>query len=151
MTRLTLPLLVLLAAARLEAQASVVGERDLAFGAVIRGVQTSVEPTDPVRSGRFRVTYLRNRQVRVNLTLPRQLDRVAGGASMPINFRGGDAIARGTDAASLPVTFNPNAPITFSLLTSPDFIVSLGGRVSPRANQATGVYRGTVVLTCTFF
>jgi hypothetical protein len=49
------------------------------------------------------------------------------------------------------VTFNPNNTQTFTLVSSADFYINLGGRVSPTAGQATGNYRGTVTLTCTFF
>lgn len=152
---LRIPLLVALALvgslSPLAGQSTVTGVRDLAFGAVIRGVQTTVAPSDPVRSGRFYVRHRINRQVQVRFTLPTQLARVGGGGNLPISFGTTDAIARGTAPTSQPLTFNPNVTQTFNLVTSADFFVNLGGRVSPAANQPTGSYRGTVVLTCTFF
>jgi len=141
----------LLAAAPLAGQSTVTGIRDLAFGVVIRGVQTTVAPTDPVKSGRFYVRHRVNRQVRVQFTLPTRLTRVGGGGNLPISFPNNGAIAQGTAGSSVPVTFNPNVAQTFNLVTSADFFVNLGGRVSPAANQATGNYRGTVTLTVTFF
>ena len=139
------------AAKPLAAQSTVTGVRDLAFGPVIRGVPNAVSPNDPVRSGRFYVRHIINRQVRVQFTLPTQLARVAGGANLPITFATTDAVAKGTAGSSVAVTFNPNNAITFTLTTSADFYVNLGGRVSPAAGQATGAYTGTVTLTCTFF
>jgi hypothetical protein len=139
------------AARPLAGQSQVTGLRDLDFGAVIRGVQTTVAPTDPIRSGRFYVRHQLNRQVRVAFTLPTRLSRVGGGGNLPISFSTTDAVAQGTAATSSPVTFNPNTAITFTLVTSADFYINLGGRVSPAANQATGDYSGTVTLTCTFF
>jgi hypothetical protein len=152
MSRCTTPLalLVLLVARPLSAQ-TVTGVRDLDFGFVIRGVQTVVAPSDPIRSGQFYVRYRLGGRVQLRFTLPTVLNRVGGGATMPINFRNNDGIARGTSPASTPITFNPNATTTFQLVTSPDFNVWLGGRVSPSAVQATGTYSGTIVLTCTFF
>ncbi|MDX2120853.1 MAG: hypothetical protein SF070_07255 [Gemmatimonadota bacterium] len=141
----------LLTAAPLAGQSTVTGIRDLAFGVVIRGVQTTVAPSDPVKSGRFYVRHRLNRQVRLQFTLPTQLARVGGGGNLPITFPNNSAIARGTAGSSVPVTFNPNVAQTFNLVTSADFFVNLGGRVSPAANQATGNYRGTVTLTVTFF
>lgn len=141
----------LLAAAPLAGQSTVTGIRDLAFGVVIRGVQTTVAPTDPVKSGRFYVRHVLNRQVRIQFNLPTRLTRVGGGGNLPINFPNNGAIAQGTAGNSVPVTFNPHAARTFNLVTSADFFVNLGGRVSPAANQATGDYRGTVTLTVTFF
>jgi hypothetical protein len=140
-----------LAAAPLAGQSQVTGIRDLAFGIVIRGVQTSVSPNDPVRSGRFYVRHVLNRPVQLRFTLPTQLARVGGGGNLPISFSNTDAVAQGTAPSSVPVVFNPNNPQTFILRTSADFYVNLGGRVSPAANQASGNYRGTVVLACNFF
>jgi hypothetical protein len=144
-------LLALFTALPLTGQSQVTGIRDLAFGIVIRGVQTTVAPSDPVRSGRFYVRHRLNRQVRLQFTLPTQLARVGGGGNLPINFPTNSGIARGTAGSSVPVTFNPNVTQNFNLVTSPDFYVNLGGRVSPAANQASGNYRGTVTLTVTFF
>ncbi len=141
----------LLAAAPLAGQSTVTGVRDLAFGVVIRGVQTTVAPTDPVKSGRFYVRHVLNGRVRVQFNLPTRLTRVGGGGNLTINFPNNGAIAQGTAGNSVPVTFNPHAAQTFNLTTSPDFFVNLGGRVSPAANQATGNYIGTVTLTVTFF
>ena len=143
--------LALLTTSSLVAQSSVTGIRNLDFGVVIRGVQTTVSPNDPIRSGRFYVRHILNRPVQLRFTLPTQLARVGGGGNLPISFGATDAVARGTAATSAPVTFNPNNPKTFTLKTSADFYVNLGGRVSPAAGQATGTYNGTVILTCTFF
>lgn len=152
MRRCVFPLLLaLLAALPLRAQSQVTGIRNLAFGPVIRGVPASVAPGDPVRSGRFYVRHQLNRQVQIQFTLPTRLTRVGGGGNLPISFGTTDGIAQGTAPASVPVVFNPNAAQTFTLVTSADFNVNLGGRVTPGAAQATGNYTGTVTLTVTFF
>ncbi len=143
-------LLLLLGAAPLAAQNTVTGVRPLAFGVVMRGTTNTVLPSDPIRSGRFYIRYRLNDQVRLNFTLPNSLARVGGGATMSINFTNQSAIAQGTAGNSVPVTFNAHSPITFTLTTSPDFYVNLGGRVSPSTNQATGTYVGTVTLTVMF-
>ena len=148
---LLLVLLLLPFAASPAASQTVTGIRDLDFGVVIRGVQTTVAPADPIKSGRFYVRHVINRQVQVRFTLPTTLARVAGGGTLPISFPTNSAIAQGTAGSSVPVTFNPNNTQTFTLRTSADFYINLGGRVSPAAAQATGAYRGTVTLTCTFF
>src|SRR5690606_12550232 len=118
----------LLAAAPLAGQSTVTGIRDLAFGVVIRGAQTTVAPTDPVKGGRCYVLHRVNRQVRVQFTLPTRLTRVGGGGNLPISFPNNGAIAQGTAGSSVPVTFNPNVAQTFNLVTSADFFVNLGGR-----------------------
>ncbi len=151
--RSCLPILLLLlgVTASSAAAQTVTGVRDLNFGIVIRGVQTTVAPNDAIKSGRFYVRHAIGRQVQVRFTLPTTLARVAGGGTLPITFSATDAIAQGTAGSSVPLTFNPNNTQTFNLVTSADFYINLGGRVSPAAGQATGAYRGTVTLTCTFF
>lgn len=153
MRRCLVPLTLALIAATtpLAGQSTVTGVRDLAFGAVIRGVPATVSPSDPIRSGRFYVRHVLNRQIRIRFTLPAQLARVGGGGNLGIRFGAGDAIAQGTTANSVPVVFNPHNQQTFTLVTSADFYVNLGGQVTPAANQATGNYQGTITLTCTFF
>ena len=74
-----------------------------------------------------------------------------GGGNLAISFAATDAIAQGTGPTSVPVTFNPNNNQTFTLVSSADFYINLGGRVSPTAGQATGNYSGTITLTTTFF
>ena len=149
---LLLVLLALLVAPRpLAGQSTVTGVRNLDFGPVIRGVPSTILPSDPIRSGRFYVRHIINRQVQVRFTLPTQLARVAGGANLPISFSNTSAIAKGTAPTSNPLTFNPNNTQTFNLVTSADFYINLGGQVSPAAGQATGAYSGTITLTCTFF
>lgn len=151
--RFLVPLVLLvlgLAARRAEAQ-TVTGVRNLNFGIVIRGVPNSVAPNNPLRSGRFYVRHQLGRQVQVRFTLPNRLARTGGGGNLPISFGATDAIAQGTAGNSVPVTFDPRTTRTFTLQTSPDFYVNLGGRVAPTAAQATGNYTGNVTLTVTFF
>lgn len=149
--RLLLGLILYALAPPLLAQSTVTGVRDLAFGAVIRGVATTVSPDDPIRSGRWYIRHVQGRQVQLRLTLPAQLARVGGGGNLAITFRNGDAKAQGTAPTSPPVYFNPKANKKIDLTTSPDLFVNLGGQVSPTAAQPSGRYTGTVVLTCTFF
>lgn len=149
-TLLLLLSLLGLATTRAESQ-TVSGNRNLNFGIVIRGVPNSVSPSDAIRSGRFYVRYQLNRQVQVRLTLPTTLARTGGGGTLPITFGASDAFAQGTSGSSVPVTFDPRTTQTFTLQTSPDFYVNLGGRVAPTAAQATGAYTGNVTLTVTFF
>ena len=152
--RACLPLALLLQfslAAGGAAQSSVVGVRDLNFGPVIRGVQTSVVPTDPIRSGRFYVRHVINGKVQLKFNLPNNLLSVGSGGNLPIRFGTTDAVAQGTAPGSVPLVFDPNQNQTYTLTGSADFYINLGGQVSPRANQAPGDYRNTLTLTCTFF
>ncbi len=133
------------------AQITVQGVRDLEFGPVMQGVQTTVAPTDPIKSGQFyfRTPSLGSR-VRIRFNLPTRLNGPAG-ATMPIRFQNNDAMAQGTGPLSTPAFFNPNGAAVFRMATSPDANVWLGGRVSPAANQPVGTYSATVVMTITVF
>ena len=104
---LLLPLLLLAAAVTpVAGQSTVTGIRDLNFGIVIRGVQTTVAPGDPIRSGRFYARHLLNRPVQLRFTLPTTLARVGGGGTLPISFGTNDAVAQGTAGNSVP-TYKP--------------------------------------------
>ena len=146
--RFTLPLLcAALVAARGPAAAQVVVTpvRDLAFGAVIVGVPTYVGPSDPVRSGQFRVSAPDGTKVQIRFTLPDRLDGPAG-ATLPIAFANNDALHVGTGSNSVPATFNPRA--TRNLQISDDAVlVFIGGTVSPAGGQRHGNYAGTIILT----
>lgn len=144
--------LALLGSVRLAtAQLIVTGVRDLNFGTVIQGIGSTVAPADPVRSGQF---YFRTpgigTRVRIQFTLPTVLNGPTG-ATMPIAFGNTDAIAQGTAPTSVRVTFNPNGARTFTMTSSADANVWLGGRVTPAANQRVGGYTNTVVMTVTIF
>lgn len=130
------------------AQLTVTGLRNLAFGPVIRGVPSSVSPSDPVKSGQFEFIVPIGSRVRLQFTLPTRLNGPAG-ARLTISFSTTDAIALGQGPTSVPVTFNPNATQTFNIVSSNRIWVFLGGRVTPTAAQATGSYTNTVTFTVT--
>lgn len=135
-------------AAPLQAQLTVTGLRNLNFGVVIQGVASSVAPNDPVKSGEFQFIASIGNRIRIAFTLPSQLNGPAG-ATMPIAFGATDAIATGTAASSVPVTFDPRTPRTFTLVTSNRILVFIGGRVTPAVNQQTGNYTNTITMTIT--
>ena len=133
------------------AQIVVQGVRDLDFGVVLPGLQTSVLATDPIQSGQYYFsTPALGTRVRIRFDLPSQLDE-PGGASMPITFKNNDAMIEGTAPASPPVFFNPNANTNLVMTTSRDANIWLGGTVSPVGGQAVGTYTAPVVVTITIF
>ncbi len=140
--------LITCTAAAASGQLTVSGLRNLAFGPVIQGLNSSVPPSDPVKSGQFEFIVPIGSRVRVQFTLPNRLNG-PGGARMNIQFANNDAIALGQAPSSTPVTFNPRAPQTFNVVSSNRIWVFLGGTVTPAANQATGNYSNTVTLTVT--
>jgi hypothetical protein len=136
------------AAGELSAQLSVVGLRNLAFGPVIQGINSSVPPSDPVRSGQFEIVVPAGTRVRVQFTVPNRLNGPAG-ARLNIQFGGGDAIALLQGPGSVPTTFNPRAPRIINMGPGSRLWVFLGGTVMPTGTQATGNYSNTVTLTVT--
>lgn len=130
------------------AQFAAVGTRDLAFGAVIPGVITTVAPTDPVKSGVYTITANLGTRLRLDFTLPTQLTRVGGGV-MTVNFANGDAILMETAPGSVPNNQNPKSMKPYTMTNGNQLKLYLGGNVTPTAGQATGLYTATVMLTVT--
>jgi hypothetical protein len=146
---LVLALAVLPAASRpAAAQITVTPVRDLAFGPVIVGVPTHIEPSHPVRSGQFRVTTSAAMRVRLRFTLPTRLDGPLG-ATLPIAFNNNDALHVGAPANSVPESFNPKATEDVQTTTAATFFVFIGGTVSPAGDQRPGSYAATITLTVT--
>ena len=132
------------------AQVAVTPIRDLEFGSVIVGVQSSVAPSHPTRSGQFRIDAPRNSKVQVRLTLPDQLAGPAG-AQLPIAFANSDAIAVGGWPGSTPESFNPKATRNLQFAGGTIYNLFLGGTVTPAGNQSPGSYAATITLTVTNF
>ncbi len=131
----------------LEAQQfRVQGRRPLAFGTIFSGVPEPVLPTDPARSGIFRVRGPRNNLYVLTFTLPADLFG-PGAALLPLNYAVDDAgIAQ--DATGAQSLFNPTVPYTFTMPPPPSRVfVFLGATASPSIGQQPGSYLATVVLT----
>jgi hypothetical protein len=144
--RLLVLVTALFAAPAAAAQVTVTPIRDLAFGAVIVGVPSTVAPNHPTRSGQFQITAPAGTRVQVRLTLPNQLNGPAG-AQLPINFSNNDAMYVGTAPGSVPTTFNPKATRNLQFVGTPGYNVFVGGTVSPAANQRQGNYANTITIT----
>jgi hypothetical protein len=132
------------------AQVSVIGIRDLAFGPVIVGIPSTVAPSDPLRSGQYRITAPAGTRVRVDFDLPSRLNG-PGGARLTIKFAKTDAILVGNAPGSVPVVLDPNpqANQKFDMGSNTAANIFLGGTVTPAGNQAPGNYTATVTLTVT--
>jgi hypothetical protein len=140
---------VLLNAGSADAQISVAGVRDLAFGAVPAGITTTVLPTDPVRSGQWTITAQVGNQVQIKLTLPNRLNGPSG-ATMPVSFTTGDVFVQENSTGSLPDYFNPGGAKVFRFSNGSQAFVRLGGRVTPAVGQRTGAYANSALITVTF-
>lgn len=130
------------------AQLSAVGIRNLAFGAVIPGLATVVSPNDPVKSGTFDVQVALGTRLRLDFTLPTQLNGPSG-ATLPITFVNGDCILLETGAGAAPNSQNPKSMKPYTMTFGNRLFVFLGGTVTPAGVQQTGVYSATVTLTVT--
>jgi hypothetical protein len=141
---------VLLGPAPAAAQVSVLGIRNLAFGPVIVGIPSSVLPTEPLRSGQYRITAPVGSRIRIDFDLPKQLVG-PGTARLPIAFGKTDAIVIGNAPGSVPLVLDPNpkANLKYDMGTSTAANIFLGGTVTPAGNQAPGGYVATVTLTVT--
>ncbi|HEX5633959.1 MAG TPA: DUF4402 domain-containing protein [Gemmatimonadales bacterium] len=133
--------------AQVGAAMTVTGARALSFGNVTAGVASTI-PVNGVTSGRFLVNGPGNTGIRLSFTLPGTL--VNGGSTLPI---GAWTACRNNNNNSTNgcTAFTPSgAGTTATLHPSGNMNVFVGGTVTPAANQAGGLYTGTVTLTVSY-
>jgi len=131
----------------LDAQVATVNS--LTFGTIVAGTGRSVGAAS-ASSAQWRIGSVLGFGAGFDLTLPATLDRVGGGATLPITFCSTCAIYRLNNSnPSGGVVFNPHNTISFGLLPLSTIYVWLGASVSPPVSQPSGSYVGTVVLTYT--
>lgn len=122
------------------------GIRDLAFGNVLPGVTTSVQPSDAVRSGQFNITGPSLGRIEITFTLPTALTR-AGGTTMPISFGSTSAGYSASGSIVGQTAFNPHSPFRANLSVLGRGSVFLGGALTPAGSQAAGSYTATMTIT----
>ncbi|MHB1328360.1 MAG: hypothetical protein ACYC2K_09175 [Gemmatimonadales bacterium] len=128
--------------------AQVTQRSDLELGTVISGTTTSIGPAQAgAASWRIHFTLLAVLPS-FELTLPSELSRVGGGATMPISFCATCGLYRANNTTPGGTTFNPNGSVGLGIISlGTNIYVWLGGSVSPPLSQMAGSYTGTVVLT----
>ena len=125
--------------------------RDLNFGTVIKGVATTVQPTD-ASAGEFQISGSANAFVVISFTLPTQLTNIQAlpGSTMPISFNATSAIwRRSTNNPAGGNTFDPATGAVGRLGPPPNFnmFIWLGGTVNPAPTAKPGIYQGNVVVS----
>ena len=144
------------ATATVLASAEVNGVSDLEFGDVSIGTPETILPAE-LGSGQF--TLRTNAAASITFEFPESLTVMVGGQTrnLPISFDGDYVKIDGKDNAgdNASVTYNPVNNETYSLSGGDfdhanEFAIYLGGIVTPDANQAAGVYSGTVTLSVEF-
>lgn len=128
--------------------------RDLAFGSVIKGVATTVQPVDP-GAGAFQVTGSPNAFASISFTLPAVLTNIQAlpGSTMPIAFNGTSARwNRAVNSAAAGTAFDPasGAVGRFGPPPNPSLYIWLGGTVNPAPTAKPGIYQGTVVVSLAY-
>jgi hypothetical protein len=128
--------------------------RDLAFGTVIKGVATTVQPT-AAGAGEWGATGSNNAFVSISFTLPTVLTNIQAlpGSTMPITFGATSAIwRRATNDPTGGTAFNPatGAVGRFGPPTNPTLYIWLGGTVTPALTAKPGIYQGTVILSLAY-
>ena len=128
--------------------------RDLTFGTVLKGVATTVLPTD-ANAGAWQVQGDKNANVTIGFTLPTQLVNIQAlpGSTMPITFGATSALwNRATNNVASAISFNPAAGTTGKLgpPANPFIYVWIGGTVNPAATAKPGIYTGTIVVTIAY-
>ncbi len=125
--------------------------RDLAFGTVIKGVATTVQPT-AATAGAWQVAGSGNAFIIISFTLPTALTNIQAlpGSTIPIAFNGTSARwNRATNNAAAGTPFNPAVGTVGRLgpPANPNMYIWIGGTVSPAAAAKPGIYQGTVIVS----
>lgn len=128
--------------------------RDLNFGTVIKGVATTVLPTD-ANAGEWQVTGSSNAFVIISFTLPTVLTNIQAlpGSTMPITFSATSARwNRANNNAAAATAFNPATGAVGRLgpPPNPNMYIWIGGTVNPAAAAKPGIYQGTIVLSLVY-
>jgi hypothetical protein len=123
-----------------------IAHRDLTFGEVLPGINTTIRTDDPRRSALFEVQGQANGAVRIEFLLPSALTSPSG-AELALSFTQGDGQADFSRARFRGVRFDPRSPLIASLGPNGKLYVKLGGTVLPTINQPGGVYTATISIT----
>ncbi len=128
--------------------------RALDFGMVLKGVPTTVLPSNAA-AGAWQVQGDKNAQVTISFTLPTVLTNIQAlpGSTMPISFGAASALwNRGTNSVAGATAFDPSAGTTGKLgpPANPFIFLWIGGTVSPAAAAKPGIYTGTIVVSVAY-
>lgn len=128
--------------------------RNLAFGTVIKGVATTVQPT-AATAGEWQVSGNGNAFVVISFTLPTVLTNIQAlpGSTMPITFNATAARwNRANNNAATATAFNPATGTVgrFGPPANPTMYVWIGGTVNPAAAAKPGIYTGTIILSLAY-
>lgn len=128
--------------------------RDLTFGTVLKGVATTVLPTD-ANAGAWQVQGDKNANVTIAFALPTQLVNIQAlpGSTMPITFGATSARwNRATNNVAAATAFNPASGVSGKLGPpgNPYIFLWIGGTVNPAATAKPGIYTGTIVVTIAY-
>jgi hypothetical protein len=121
------------------------GLQDLAFGAVLPGVVSTVTVFNQAQVGKFFIDGPAGAAVRVEFTLPPSL-LASGGSSIALSFGPADGLAT-PDGGRNNLRFNPHTPVNAALGADGELQVRIGGRALPGLPQPSGNYHATIYIT----
>jgi len=122
----------------------VIPVRDLEFGSVIPGLETTIPYSDPT-SGYWEVKCENDSFIRIDfLGLPTTL--AGAGDDMPVRFEPTSAYVYLPRAPVESFVFDPAVGITVQVGKPGRAYIYLGGVASPRGNQSPGDYQSPVTV-----
>lgn len=122
------------------------GARNLAFGNVFPGVNSTVAIAAPT-SGRFDIVAQASQPLTLTFTLP--LNLASGANNLLINTWTG--CWNGTNTVTGCTVFTPSGSATTATIgAASTLFVFVGATVAPTAAQVAGTYTGTVTLTVAY-
>ena len=133
---------------------TLINQTPLAFGTVIPGTPTTVNPQTSASAGYFVIQGVRRAEISITMTLPAQLTTGAGGATMPISFGAQGGCFRDRPPQTSCTFYDPSTTLVDRIRNqnppNNHYHLWVGGTVSPAAAQQGGVYTGTITLTAAY-
>lgn len=122
-------------------------QRPLAFGNLLPGIPTIVDPTAP-GAALIDVRAANRATVRIVFFLPVALDG-AQGAQLPLAYGPASAGYSLTGSVADLVAFDPTQPLTLTLPQNGRCQLYVGATARPTATQGAGAYSGTLTVEIT--
>ena len=117
---------------------------DLSFGTALTGERVLVAPADPT-AAQFRITAPRGSTLFISLELPANLQ--GGVSTVPVTFGATDGAWSAQDRPAGRTAFDPRQGTQVVVPGTGRVFVWIGGGASIPRTQASGAYRGAIVMT----
>jgi hypothetical protein len=131
---------------------SIAQQSDLDFGAAVPGVPVTVNARTGATAGMYEIHGARNAEIAITMALPTQLS--TGFWTMPVTFGNTSGCWRRQGGQNGCNFWNPSTVLVERIRNNNppnnQFLVWIGGTVTPSAAQHTGVYLANITMSVVY-